>query len=362
MELRTVIGILWFLSPIIRALVIKDSVVFNKVSNIHTSRSFWKLTLVEDLESYEPKLSLANGQLEVLYDALKTLHEKIRRAGKKHWVRSFERLLVDYTDLKGEFDELKNEYSELQKLEGGEKGMREKRSLLPFIGSLTSFLFGTVSEDDLRAVKRSLRTLSLNQNTLMHVMNESLSLLNISRNDIGENRHQLNEAIGAINDLNRDLKRIQMESKTQILELEHVVRVYLQSVASFHRVKSNVATLFRHVRILQIHFNMLSLGRLSPVVIKPNTLLDILKAIKNKLTPPLMLVREPETNLWYYYRTLKASTVIHDNKLLVLIDIPLVNANSRLELFFKSTTYFFLEQGNFVPQLLNMKLGRLVWQ
>ena len=141
MELRTVIGILWFLSPIIRALVIKDSVVFNKVSNIHTSRSFWKLTLVEDLESYEPKLSLANGQLEVLYDALKTLHEKIRRAGKKHWVRSFERLLVDYTDLKGEFDELKNEYSELQKLEGGEKGMRKKRSLLPFIGSLTSFFF-----------------------------------------------------------------------------------------------------------------------------------------------------------------------------------------------------------------------------
>ena len=249
MELLTVIKILLLFSPVISAVVIKDSVVFNKVSNIHTSRSFWKLTLVEDLESYEPKLSLAKGQLEELYNALATLHERIRRAGKKHWVRSFERLLVDYTDLKSEFDELRNEYNEIRKLEGGEKNRRSKRSLLPFIGSLTSFLFGSVSEEDLSAVKRSLKTLSINQETLTHVMNESLSLLNISRNDIGENRHKLNEVIGAISDLNRDLKRIQMESKSEVLELEHVLRIYLQSVESFHGVKSNVAALFRHVRI-----------------------------------------------------------------------------------------------------------------
>ena len=250
------IGLLFFNIPRLSALVIKDSVVFNKISDIHTSRSFWKLTLVEDLGSYEPKVEFANKQLSILYFSLKTLHEKIRRGGKKHWIKNFDRLLVDYADLKDEFLELKNEYNELQKLEGGERELRRKRSLLPFIGSLTSFLFGTVSEDDLDSVKRNLKKLSLNQKTITHVLNESLSLMNISRNEIGDNRQKLNEAIGAINELNRDLKSIQIESKTQILELEHIVRIYLQSVSSFNRVKSNVAALFRHVRILQIHFNI----------------------------------------------------------------------------------------------------------
>ena len=333
MDFLKTIGLWWYFYSIMEALVIRESVVFDKISTIHTSRSFWKLTLVEDLESHKPKLELANKQLMVAFAVFQSLQEQVRRSGKQRWIQSYDELLIDFKDLKREFDELRHEYNEIQKLENSGKVPRIKRSILPFIGHLTSILFGTVSEDELESVKRNLEQLSNNQETLTHVLNESLSLVNTSRNEIGENRKKLNEAIGTINQLNRDLKRIQANSNTRVLELEHIVRIHLQSLTVLNRIKSNVAAMFRQFRVLQIHFNMLSLGRLSPVVVKPNTLLYILKEIRNNLAPPLMLVKKPETNLWYYYRTLQASTVIHEQKLIVIIDIPLVNTNSRLELF-----------------------------
>ena len=334
MDLQILIGLMCLIFSKTVTFVLKDSVVFNRISEIHTSRSFWKLTLVEDLEYYTPKLDLVNRQLMRLFDELKTLRSKVKNGGENKWANSYDRLLVDYQDLRSDFDELSNEFDELRKLEDNpDLRRRKKKSLIPLIGRLTSFLFGTVSESDLRTVKRNLKTLAINQQELTHVLSESLTMLNISRKEIGENRNKLNEAIAAIRELNVDLKTIQTNTNSKILELDQVVRVYLQSRAAFNRAKTNVAVLFRHLRTFQIQLNRLSLGRLSPIVIKPNTLLRILKSIKNKLSPPLTLVREPELNLWYFYKTLKVATVIHDQKLIVVIDIPLVNTNSKLELF-----------------------------
>jgi len=45
----------------------------------------------------------------------------------------------------------------------GTQGNREKRSLLPIIGQISSFLFGTLSEGDLDEIKSNLRTLNNNQ-------------------------------------------------------------------------------------------------------------------------------------------------------------------------------------------------------
>ena len=94
--------------------------------------------------------------------------------------------------------------------------VRKRRSLLPFIGDITSFLFGTVTGSDLNSVKRNLKLLSNNQQKLTHVMSESLTMLNVSRNEIGENRNKLNEVITAIRQLNVDLKIIQENNDKKI--------------------------------------------------------------------------------------------------------------------------------------------------
>ena len=47
---------------------------------------------------------------------------------------------------------------------------RSNRSLLPFVGSTLSFLFGTVSEGDLNTIRTHLRRLRYNQPILNHVL------------------------------------------------------------------------------------------------------------------------------------------------------------------------------------------------
>ena len=208
MDFQQITGLLWCFIQGLCAIVVRDSVVFNKISNIYTSQSSWKLTLVEDLESYNPNIVVANNQIHELYEGLNTVYRRIHKNVDRQWTRNFNGLLTDFKILKNDFDDLKNEYDDIRKLERSDKRLRVQRSLLPFVGSLTSLLFGTVSEMDLETVKRNLATISDKQQTLTHVLNESLSLMKISRQDIKENRDKLNLAI---HELSRDLQIIKTE-------------------------------------------------------------------------------------------------------------------------------------------------------
>ena len=107
MDFLKTIGLWWYFYSIMETLVIRESVVFDKIATIHTSRSFWKLTLVEDLESHKPKLELANKQLMVAFAVFQSLQEQVRRSGKQQWIQSYDELLIDFKDLKREFDELR---------------------------------------------------------------------------------------------------------------------------------------------------------------------------------------------------------------------------------------------------------------
>ena len=178
-------------------------------------------------------------------------------------------------------------------------------------------------------MNRNLHRVADKQKVLTHITQESLSLVNMSRVEIKANRNKLNKAIDEINRLDKEIVDVEAVSENTW----SLMRTYTQGLIIFGKIKSNVETLFRHLEDMKLRVNMLSLGRLTPVVIKPGELLTMLLAIRNQLTPPLMMIREPETNLWHYYKTLKVSTVIHNQRLIVLISIPLINANSRLELF-----------------------------
>ena len=61
---------------------------------------------------------------------------------------------------------------------------RSKRSLLPIVGKALSFLFGTVSEDDLQSIKSNINKLTANQTKISHVVEESMTLLNDTREHV----------------------------------------------------------------------------------------------------------------------------------------------------------------------------------
>ena len=68
---------------------------------------------------------------------------------------------------------------------------RPKRSLLPF-GGLFSFLFGTADQSDLDSLKAHIKQLYQNQMDQTNVLNDVMSITNVSRCLINENSKKIN--------------------------------------------------------------------------------------------------------------------------------------------------------------------------
>ena len=81
-----------------------------------------------------------------------------------------------------------NDYSLLKEMDG--QG-RHKRKVFGFLGDLMSDVFDVATNTEISSIQRNVYKLSDNQDTLMHVVEELLSILNVSRMEIKENRQRL---------------------------------------------------------------------------------------------------------------------------------------------------------------------------
>ena len=76
-----------------------------------------------------------------------------------------------------------------------------KRSLLPF-GRLFHFLFGTAKDEDIQSMKQDVKKLYDNQISQSRVLNDVISIANISKGLINENILKINQVISTITFLN----------------------------------------------------------------------------------------------------------------------------------------------------------------
>ena len=88
-----------------------------------------------------------------------------------------------------------------------------KRSILP-LGGILGFLFGTANKRDLDEVKRNVKILYDNQIKQGEVLDDIISIANISRALETENRHMKNSMIDSILFLNDTLANIQKDMQS----------------------------------------------------------------------------------------------------------------------------------------------------
>ena len=85
--------------------------------------------------------------------------------------------------------------------------------------------------------------------------------------------------------------------------------------------------------LIREYLNIHSTGKLTPNIIDcihPKR--ELIKI--NKLLPQqLALPENPRTNIWHYYRFLTATPMNHDNKIILMIKIPLIDLDSGMTLY-----------------------------
>ena len=230
------------------------SVLFRKISEVTTSRSRWTVTFVIDLDPHAAVLGRIEANIDSTMGIIHSVMDNNPPAASG-LINNFRQLTTELRTLNETHFGLVGRFAEYKKLHP-----RAKRSLLPFVGQAFSCLFGRVYDGDLESIRRNLRSLRDNQLGVAHAVQEGLSLLNVSRVQISENRQTLNVLVMDIETLDHRVANVTQVLHNRILRIETMLPMYLQLDAVVQWIKLSMQKALLLVEHLQLQLNMLSIG------------------------------------------------------------------------------------------------------
>ena len=210
---------------------------------------------------------------------------------------------------------------------------RQKRSLLPIIGDAASWLFGLVTESDLANIRKNIKSLATYQLQIMHVVQESISILNMSRVEIAENRQVILELGESLHALDNKVGSLISEVKKEMYSTRYFLEMYLKLDLIIAEIKEMLQNAMFYLEHLRMQLNFLSIGRLTPSTISASNLRSLLVDIKAHLPPTLALIGNPSRDLWLFYKQLTISALLEEDKIVVILNIPLLYISSQYEIY-----------------------------
>ena len=316
--------LLWGVS---NAVVVTNSVVFNKVNEITTTRSRWLVSLVTDLNPFEHALEKLLQDVGSTQKAIRKLTNQYDRPEQRGYNNILAGLRKEVKSLRKTRNFLTKRFVEYHSLQ------RQKRSLIPVIGKALGVLFGTITEDDLDTVKTNINQMHRTQQEFAHVLTDSVTIVNITREQVMENRHSLNSLINSVQALDQEIANVTGALEEHITELEQFVQVYLQVDLAIETLKQAIQGAVMYLEHLSMQLDMLSLGHLSPSVVAPDRLRSLLVDLSKHIPSYLELPENPDTKLWDYYQFLTCQTVLMNTTIVTVIDIPLLDTGSTYEIY-----------------------------
>ena len=310
---------------------VDDNVIFNKISDISLSKSPWLLTFVIDLQPYEKfldRLDLNIANASRLADKILEYYDRQQDGEKESYVNVFRGLKSQLSNIETLHTEISDGYFGYKQLHS-----RKRRSLLPFIGDLSSAVFGTVSEGDLRDIRENVATLASNQQHLSHVVSQSMTLVNLAQFEIKRNRQTINEIVESLDAIDRKIDVLTEELQSQITNLKQFVYMYSKLMLVLDEINSAIQRSLSFYTHLQIQLNSLSLQKLSPNLIDPIRLKHVLLQISTLFPKNIGLPADVNNDLWNYYKYITCSTLMDRSQILIVTEIPLIDYNQRFELY-----------------------------
>ena len=307
---------------------VKESVIFHKVEQIQTSKSSWIISSVIDLEPF----TQAFKQVKIY---TRSIAGSLAHLQSEREFDHYDRHLIELTrqDVNKSIMTLDNTYDKLLQICDyiQSHSKRCKRSLLPF-GHFFSFLFGTADQEDLDSIKAQVKTIYDNQVNQAQVLNDIVTITNVSRSLINENRVLINGMIQTVITLNSTLKEIQHDLFL-LLTTRKFLLTHAETLIHSHRLNLAVNALVNDIKIVEQYMTMFSSGELNPNLISPEMLIKELVNIQKQLPRSIKLPEDPTQNIWHYYNFLSVSHTTHDDKILILIKLPLIDHDSSLDLY-----------------------------
>lgn len=310
------------------AVFISENVIFQKTNEVTITHAKWLASFLIDLEPFNGFLDKLENDIQIAMVTANTIIGKFRGKDKQAYWTTLMALKKEVEYLTESRNYIVNGLVEYKLLR-----RREKRSLLPIIGEAAGWLFGLVTEADLANIRKNIKNLAINQRDIMHVVHESISILNMSRIEIAENRQAIADLLISVNALDKKLETLIDDVRNEIQETKYFIEMYLKLDLITMEIKDMVQSAMFYLEHLRTQLNFLSLGRLIPSTLSPSNLRSLLLEIKSHLPNTLALIGDPKADLWLFYQRLKTSALLFDHKIVVIIQIPLIEVNNQFDVY-----------------------------
>ena len=296
-----------------------QNVIFREQNEISLTRARWLVTFSIDLTPYDTAFQL-----------LKEYIGKVQSGAKEDFPQEF---LGDVTfealinSVNTEFREIKMERENVLLKYEDYRSMthRGKRSVLPFVGDALSYLFGVASEDDLRVIKKALGKLANTQGRILHMIEDSISIVNVTRRELSDNRQKINELISSLKGIVVSMANATQGLDKRVSRLEILTHRYWLYKIMVDRLRKYFLDIRMALSYLELQLNLLSVGHLSPSIIAPQDLRELLYSIAQVLPDNFKLASEPDKDIWHYYRILGCRTLFDARSIVVVVDVPLLD-------------------------------------
>ncbi|KAH3755679.1 hypothetical protein DPMN_190377 [Dreissena polymorpha] len=315
----------------IGGLEINENVIFQKVNEVSVTRAHWQIALLLDTNVFSTFLTQLETRLNDITNTTKDMMFQFKRNDLLLQTDAFEQSLAQlHTEIeyiRSDHDNVLDSYLDYKTL-----SHTQKRSLLP-LGGFFKFLFGTADDSDIRNIQTHVNQLQESQKTIIHVLQNSLSILNVTQQHITENRHSINTLISTL----RQLEDKIMHTHERLQAMTHAVQDYTVNYNSLKIMIDELRQAVFHASLYLETFkgqlNMLSTGKLFPSLISPIHLKDVLLDIATKVPNNLQLPANPKTDLWHYYQSTSTTVVMSPTTIIITMDIPLLEIGASFEVY-----------------------------
>ena len=250
------------------SLVVSESVIFQKTNEIYQNDAQWFVTFVHDLEPYQKLINKIRADVDRTNKIVHVVKNDYHKSKLIAYAETLERLQLEVDLLSDTYQSIYKTFENYQVL----NTHRSKRSLIPLVGNLMSSLFGMLSQNDLDNINRNINILSDNQENIIHDLEMSLSILNITKMQISENRRSIMDLVICIQKLDRKISNLALSFEQKFVRLEQFIHTYLQTKMIFDEINIAVQNAVFYLENLKTELNMLSLNHLSINTISPNDL------------------------------------------------------------------------------------------
>ena len=188
-------------------------------------------------------------------------------------------------------------------------------------------------------MKQDIQKLYDNQISQLKVLNDVISIANISRGLINVNILKINQIISSISFLNDTMDSIMNQLKP-LFTARRFLLLHTESLIHHSRIRSLLGQMKTNTTLIKAYLNIHITSKLTPSITDPIHFRQELLRINKQLPRRLSLPEDPQTNVWHYCRFLTVAPVTHGSKLVLIIRIPLIDLDSGINCI-KFTTYLY---------------------